>query len=209
MTFLVGLTGGIGSGKSAAANAFRELGTQVIDADRVAREVVEPGSKALDNIAERYGKNILLQNDSLDRSALRKIVFESPKEREWLESLTHPLIRQSITAQLASPTKLGESNYRILESPLLLETNQHEMVRRICLVDASLENQIKRVIDRDNSDEAQVRAIIASQMSREEKLTRVNDVIDNNGDFESLMLQVNQLHKQYQTIATDLMEQSP
>lgn len=207
MIFLVGLTGGIGSGKSAAANAFRELGTQVIDADRVAREVVEPGSRALINIAERYGKNILLENDSLDRTALRKIIFETPDERKWLESLTHPLIRQSMTAQLAAPMKEGESNYRILESPLLLETSQHEMVQRVCLVDASLENQIKRVIDRDNSDEAQVRAIIASQMSREEKLARVNDVIDNNGDLESLMLQVKKLHEHYQAIATDLMEQ--
>ncbi len=203
MVYLVGLTGGIGSGKSAAANLFRELGVRVVDADQVARDVVAPGTAALAAITQRHGDAILLEQGGLDRAALRSIIFRDPEERKWLESLTHPLIRESMAQQLGEARVEGEPNYRVLESPLLLETSQREMVQRICLVDASTETQITRVMQRDSSDEAQVRAIINAQMARENKVALADDIIDNNGSLESLSAQVNELHLFYNKLAAE------
>ena len=203
MTFIVGLTGGIGSGKSAAAACFRELGVLVVNADDVARDVVEPGTDALRQIADRYGDEILLFDKTLDRAALRKIIFEDPGERAWLESLTHPLIRQSIHAQLTAKRHASEANYRILESPLLIETSQRELVKRICVVDVSLEEQIRRVMARDHNNEAQVRAIIEAQAPRQQRLGMADDIIDNNGGLDTLRARVINLHDTYQALANE------
>lgn len=201
MTFIVGLTGGIGSGKSAAAASFRELGVLVVNADDVARDVVEPGTDALAQIAERYGDNILKFDKTLDRAALRKIIFEDPSERAWLEALTHPLIRESINNQLNAQRSESEAQYRILESPLLIETSQRELVKRICVVDVSLETQIRRVMKRDHNNEAQVKAIIEAQAPRQQRLGEADDIIDNNGELEDLRIQVVNLHDTYQQLA--------
>ncbi|MCV6611963.1 MAG: dephospho-CoA kinase [Amphritea sp.] len=191
--FVVGLTGGIGSGKSAVSHQFEALGITVIDADVVAREVVEPGETALVQIAERFGDDILLESGSLDRAKLRQIVFEAPKQRDWLEQLLHPLIRERIMDQLEN----SGSGYAILSSPLLLETDQHLLVNHILVVDVPVETQIKRTMARDNNSEEQVRAIIAAQMDREERRSRADKLIDNSGNEADLKAVVEQLHQSF------------
>ena len=198
---VIGLTGGIGTGKSAAGAIFRDLGVTVVDADKVAREVVEPGSPALDAIAHRHGQDILLDDGSLNRAQLRKIVFSNDDERKWLESVTHPAIRETIAERLTAPRSEKEAPYRILESPLLLETTQRDFVKRVCVIDAEEETQIKRVLARDGITEEQVRAIIATQMPRDKKLELADDVIDNSKCHESLSLQIKRLHEFYCELA--------
>lgn len=191
--FVVGLTGGIGSGKSAVSRQFEALGITVIDADIVAREVVEPGETALEQIAARFGSDILLENGSLDRARLRQIVFETPKQRDWLEQLLHPLIRERIMDQLES----SGSGYAILSSPLLLETDQHLLVNHVLVVDVPVATQIARTMARDDNSEAQVRAIIAAQMEREERRAKADELIDNSGDETDLKAIVAQLHQSF------------
>lgn len=195
--FIVGLTGGIGSGKSAASKLFASFGVTIVDADRVAREVVEPGSPALDEIAKRFGKQILQEDKTLDRAQLRKIVFANEEDRKWLESVTHPAIRDTIAQRLGAALTKEEANYRILETPLLFESTQRTLVSRTCLIDVKEEIQIQRVMQRDNNNEAQVKAIIAAQMPRKEKLALADDVVDNNGSLEELEKQIKSLHQLY------------
>jgi dephospho-CoA kinase len=191
--FVVGLTGGIGSGKSAVSHQFEALGITVIDADVVAREVVESGETALGQISERFGDDILLESGSLDRAKLRQIVFEAPKQRDWLEQLLHPLIRERIMDLLEN----SGSGYAILSSPLLLETDQHLLVNHILVVDVPVETQIKRTMARDNNSEEQIRAIIAAQMDREERRSRADKLIDNSGNEADLKAVVEQLHQSF------------
>lgn len=186
-----GLTGGIGSGKSAAAQAFRSLGVPVIDADQAARDVVVPGSPALTAIAEHFGTEILLEDGTLNRAALRSIIFSDTNAKTWLEKLLHPAIRTLIMARLRQPTP---SPYRLLESPLLLETDQHQLVEAIILVDVSPETQIQRAMQRDNASREQIEAIVQSQLSRQEKLARADYVLDNDASLDALYRQINQLH---------------
>lgn len=188
--FVVGLTGGIGSGKSAVSQRFERLGITVVDADIVAREVVQPGEPALKKIAQQFGSDILLADGNLNRSALRKIIFEQPELRDWLEQLLHPLIRESILLQLTQ----ASSPYAILASPLLLETDQYLLVDQIIVVDVDEATQIRRTAVRDNTDTKQVEAIIAAQMPREERLARADSVIDNSGPEELLQPQIDRLH---------------
>jgi len=191
--FVVGLTGGIGSGKSAVSKLFEQRGVTVIDADQVAREVVEPGEPALDKIARRFGREILLTDGDLDRKALRKIVFETPAQRDWLEQLLHPLIRDRILLKLDQTT----SEYAILASPLLLETDQHLLVNQIVVVDVDEATQISRTVARDSTDSEQVRAIIAAQMSRDERIAKADELIDNSGAVDALTPRIEQLHKEF------------
>ena len=203
--FVVGLTGGIGSGKSAAAAIFAKLGVTVINADSVAREVVEPGSEALKAIAKHFGQSILLNDGSLDRVALRKKIFSdaesSSTAKQWLEALTHPLINQRIIEHLNKKKTDSETDYRILESPLLMETNQHNLVDRLLLIDIPKSLQIERTMARDQNTEEQVDAIIAAQMSREDKQLLANDKIENTGTLVELEQQILALHSQYQELA--------
>ncbi len=150
--FVIGLTGGIGSGKSTVASIFANLGIEVINADQLARDAVEPGSPTLATIAERYGDYILQEDGSLNRSLLREIVFADAREREWLERLTHPLIAQLMKDQLQAVS----SPYAILESPLLIETDQKELVDRILVIDIVEETQLQRTLARDDSAEATI-----------------------------------------------------
>lgn len=191
--FVVGLTGGIGSGKSAVSRLFEQRAVTVIDADLVAREVVEPGEPALDKITGRFGQDILLTDGHLNRKALRKIVFATPKQRDWLEQLLHPLIRDRILLKLDQCT----SEYAILASPLLLETDQHLLVNHIVVVDVDEATQISRTLARDSTDIEQVRAIIAAQISRDQRTAKADDLIDNSGSIDALKPQVEQLHKKF------------
>jgi dephospho-CoA kinase len=203
--FVVGLTGGIGSGKSAAATIFAKLGVTLVNADSVARDIVEPGSEALKAIANRFGQTILLDNGHLDRAALRKKIFSDAESsntaKQWLEDLTHPLIRQRIIEQLNKQKIESEADYRILESPLLMETDQHKLVDRLLLIDIPKSLQIERTMARDHNSKEQVDAIIAAQMSREDKKLLANDQIENTGTLADLERQILTLHAQYQQLA--------
>ncbi|MFL0796825.1 MAG: dephospho-CoA kinase [Cellvibrionaceae bacterium] len=196
--FVIGLTGGIGSGKTAVSNYFQSLGITVVDTDIVAREVVEPGKVALDKISEHFGESILLDNGSLDRGKLRELIFNQPEEKQWLEELLHPLILERSRKQLQQ----ANSSYAILVSPLLIEARQTQDVSRILIVDVPEAIQIQRTCKRDQKEAQQVQAIIDSQLSRQERLQHADDVIVNNSDLESLHSHIKQLHQQYLELAT-------
>ncbi|MFT4769678.1 MAG: dephospho-CoA kinase [Glaciecola sp.] len=187
----VGVTGGIGSGKSAVTQRLQSLDIEVVDADIVAREVVETGSPALQKIALHFGDDILSEDGSLNRAALRRVVFTDPRERLWLENLTHPLIGESIAKQLAAAT----SPYVVLSSPLLLEGSQRDFVQHIVVVDVPESVQVARTTTRDNNNEELVRAIMAAQMPRDSRLASADTVIDNSGALEALDEQIASLHK--------------
>lgn len=191
--WILGLTGGIGSGKSAAAERFAELGVHVVDADQVARSVVEPGSAALAQIVDRFGVPILASSGELNRAALRERIFTSVEDRHWLERLLHPLIRQKIWASLSR----AESPYAVLVSPLLVESRQHEQVDRVLVIDVPEDLQLQRVLARDQVSEDQVRAILAAQARREDRLRQANDVLVNDRDLSWLRQEVDRLHYRY------------
>ena len=195
--FIIGLTGGIGSGKTAVSDRFAKLGITVVDADIAARVVVEPGRPALAKIAEHFGAAAITANGELDRAKLRELVFNNEAERKWLEGLLHPLIGDEIVAQIQAAT----SPYAMLVSPLLIETSQRQLAHRVLVVDVPVEVQIARTMARDDNDEAQVRAIIASQASREQRLAAADDVISNNEGLEFLDEQVQVLHRKYIALA--------
>ena len=203
--FVLGLTGGIGSGKSAVAACFKKNGIKVVDADIAARKVVEPGMPALQAIAEHFGEHVLQTDGTLDRAALRSIVFNDALQRQWLEQLLHPAIGEWIASEIASAT----SAYVILESPLLLETEQRKSTQRTLVVDVSKELQIERATARDDNSREQIEAIIAAQLPRKERLARADDVIDNSGSLADLESAVDTLHQQYLTIAATSNGQGP
>jgi dephospho-CoA kinase len=194
--WILGLTGGIGSGKSAVAQHFIDLGVHLVDADHAARWVVEPGRPALDRIVEHFGGDVLQADGQLDRSALRARIFADSDERRWLEALLHPLIGQEIMAYLAR----AESPYAILVSPLLIESGQHRLTQRVLLVDAPEQLQIQRTIARDQSSAEQVQAILKAQASRSERLQHAHDVLVNDRDLHWLQAEVERLHNFYLTL---------
>ncbi len=190
--FVVGLTGGIGSGKSAVASRLSQLGIPVIDADLIAREVVAPGEPALEKIARRFGAGLLRPDGTLDRAALRQIVFANEKARTWLEQLLHPLIRDRILSRIEEN---ASAPYTLLASPLLLETDQHLLVNHVVVVDVPESEQISRTMARDQNTEAQVRAILAAQMGREERCRKADSLIDNSAGLDQLEQAVADLHQ--------------
>ena len=190
---VIGLTGGIGSGKSTVARLFGNLGVHWVDADDVAREVVEPGTPALAEIAKHFGEQILTPDGVLDRAQLRAIVFQETEERAWLEALLHPIIREELIRQL-NPENY-QLPYVLLVSPLLLETDQHELVDRIIVIDVPEDTQIERTMARDTNSREQVERIIAAQMSREDRLARADEVIDNDRPLDDVTRQVRELHE--------------
>jgi len=194
---IIGLTGGIGSGKSAVSKCFEKLGITVVDADVAARAVVEPGTPGLAQIAAHFGPGVIDANGALDRAALRRIVFADAAERRWLESVTHPLIGEEIRRGLSE----ASSPYAILVSPLLLEAKQDALAHRVLVVDVSEETQVARTMQRDNNSGEQVRAIIAAQIGRAQRLARADDVIENNGSLADLEPKVLALHRRYLEIA--------
>ena len=195
--FVLGVTGGIGSGKTAVTNAFAELGITIVDADIAARTVVAKGSYGLQEIQAHFGEDILLKDGNLNRAKLREIIFSDLNEKKWLENLTHPLIREEIQQGLAN----SKSPYTILVSPLLVESGQKSFVNRVLVVDVPVELQIERTSQRDNNTPEQVQAIINAQADREARLSYANDVIINDQDLAHLNNEVKQLHQKYLALA--------
>ena len=194
--WVLGLTGGIGSGKSAVVEEFGKLGVDWVDVDHVARWVVEPGKPALAAIAEMFGNGVLAADGSLDRAAMRELVFQDPLQRKWLEELLHPLIRQEARAYLERAT----STYAIMVSPLLVESGQYRQVDRVLVVDVPEALQLQRAVRRDKSNEAQIRAILNAQASRDERLRYADDVLTNDRDLAWLKQEVERLHNFYLTL---------
>ncbi|MCE0464746.1 MULTISPECIES: dephospho-CoA kinase [Pseudomonas] len=194
--WILGLTGGIGSGKSAAAQHFIDLGVHVVDADHAARWVVEPGRPALAEITRHFGPGVLQTGGALDRGALRTLIFENAEERRWLEALLHPLIADEIAHHLA----LAQSPYAILVSPLLIESGQYAMTQRILVIDAPEQLQIERTLQRDQTSEQQVQAILKAQSTRQDRLSHADDVVVNDRDLAWLHAEVERLHHFYLTL---------
>ena len=191
--YVVGLTGGIGSGKTAVSDTFHSLGIDIVDADVCARDVVALGEPALALITDRFGPDILLPDGNLDRQQLRTIVFADENQKAWLNALLHPLIRQRMIEQIQAST----SPYCVLVVPLLLENNMQAMVDRVLVVDVPSDIQIKRVHKRDGSDIDTINAIVDSQMDRGTRVSLADDVIENNSDLVTLKNKVAVLHETY------------
>ena len=195
--YCVGLTGGIGSGKTSATDRFSELGVPVIDADTISHEVVQPGQPALQTIAEYFGAEVINADGQLRREYLRKLIFDDPSARQKLEAIIHPLVFNEISRCLS----LVKFPYCIVCSPLLLESKSAYDVDRILVVDASENLQIERASRRDNSEECEIKKIIDSQSSRQDRLASADDIIINDKDLSFLQEQVDKLHEKYLKIA--------
>ncbi len=205
MSLVVGITGGIGSGKSAVTERFQRLGITVVDADIAARIIVEPGGAALAAIADHFGQDVMAADGTLDRAALRQRVFANEGQRHWLERLTHPLIGQEISRQLAA----ADSPYSILSSPLLLETQQKGLVDCVVVVDVDEQTQLQRATLRDGNSEEQIRRIMAAQMPRQQRLALADIVIDNSKSLVELDSVVSELHKEFLQRAEASTKPSP
>lgn len=196
---VVGLTGGIGSGKSTAAELFAQLGAAVTDTDAIARALTAPGHPLLKVIASEFGMQYLTPDGALDRTALRQLVFNDAPAKKVLESILHPLIRQAVAAELAQPTT---APYRIVVVPLLFETGGYaDLVQRTLVVDCPEELQIQRTMARSALTEIEVRAVMAEQLPREVRLANADDVIVNDACMENLAKQVGEMHKKYIRLA--------
>ena len=191
--FVLGITGGIGSGKTAVTDIFSELNIDVIDADIASRKAVEKGSSSLKEIEDHFGSEIILNDGNLDRQKLREAIFDKEEEKDWLEKLLHPQILKIINSELAE----SRTSYTILVSPLLFETGQYKLCSRTLLVDVEEKLQIARASKRDNVSEEQIKSIIEAQMSRSEKITLANDIVTNNGTLEDLRKEIISLHNNY------------
>lgn len=189
--YVVGITGGIGSGKSAVTDYLETKGIKVVDADKVARVVVEPGTSGLAAIAEHFGSDILLPDGSLDRAALRRVVFDNADERKVLEGITHPRIREEIARQLDDE---ATSPYVVLASPLLLESGQNSFANYVVVVDVPESVQLSRTMARDDNSEQLVKSIMAAQLDRETRLSRADTSISNDGSLDELYTRVDDLH---------------
>lgn len=199
---IIGLTGGIGSGKSTVARAFETLGAAWVDADNVAREIVAPGEPALLAIKQRFGDPVIHQDGTLNRAALRDIVFKDPAQRQWLESITHPKVRERLQQYLERLNAAG-APYVLLVSPLLFESGQDALVDRSVVVDVPQQLQLSRTQQRDGVSESQVHAILAAQLPREQRLAKADYVIDNSGDHASMMDQVARLDARFRRLTND------
>jgi dephospho-CoA kinase len=189
----IGLTGGIGCGKTTVADRFRRKGIAVLDADEIARSLAEPGQVGWEGIVKRFGPHLLDPNGNIDRGALREIVFNSPAEKKALEEILHPLVYQRIDAEVSRL----QGSYCIVCVPLLVETGQTNRFDRILVIDCPVEFQYERVKARDRLDRGQIARIIDCQSSREERLSVADDVIINDADLASLDNQVEKLHNFY------------
>jgi dephospho-CoA kinase len=194
---IVGLTGGIGSGKSAVTAILQNLGITIVDADIVARQAVEPDSPALKQIIRHFGAEITDSEGRLDRAKLRSIIFADSEAKDWLEKLLHPVIREMIIAQLAA----AHSAYAVLASPLLFETDQHLLTQHNVVIDVPEELQIHRTTLRDSNSTEQVKAIIAAQMPRLERNKRADTLICNDKDLDSLQHNTQALHQKLLKLA--------
>jgi dephospho-CoA kinase len=188
---VVGLTGGIGSGKSSVSEIFEGLGVKVVDADVASRQPVKKGQPTLKKIAEKFGSNILTSEGELDRRKLREIIFKESSAKDWLENLLHPLIHQILIDDLAT----ASSKYAILVSPLLFETNQKDLCLKTIVVDTSEDNQIDRTTKRDNVEASQIKSIIDSQIDRKTRNELADIIISNDGSLQELEEKVKKIHQ--------------
>lgn len=196
--FIVGITGGIGSGKSTVERRFAALGVDIVDTDRIAHELTSPGGAAIEPIRAEFGDRVIAADGRLDRDAMRSLVFDNASARARLEAILHPLIGEQSRARIAA----ARGPYTMLVVPLLVEKgNWKGRVDRVLVVDCPRETQIDRVMARNGFPRAQVEAILAAQASREERLAVADDVIDNGGDESSLDAAVDELHRRYLAMA--------
>ncbi|HHI92539.1 MAG TPA: dephospho-CoA kinase [Gammaproteobacteria bacterium] len=199
---IIGLTGGIGSGKTTVSKYFEKLGVPIIDADQLTRELVAPGQPALNEIAGQLGTDLLTADGELNRPRLRERIFTHPRQRQVLEAILHPRTREAALQQL---TALRESThppaYVILSVPLLIESGWTNLVDRVLVIDTSPAQQQQRASQRDGLDNAHINAVIRSQIDRETRLAAADDVIHNDTDLPALQAQVAALHQQYQQLA--------
>lgn len=206
MTYIVALTGGIGSGKSTIADMFATLGTGVVDADLIAREVVEPDSPALNRIVLHFGHRVLQADGSLNRRWLRERIFQQPAEKNWLNTLLHPLIQQKTRIRLAAVT----STYALWVIPLLVENQRQHEANRILVADIPEKIQIHRTMQRDGISRQQAENILANQASRHARLALADDIIDNSQSQQTVRMQVKHLHADYlQRAALALQQETP
>lgn len=198
MPYCIGLTGGIGSGKSSAAEIFRELGAAVVDTDAIAHELTRPGGAALSEIRSQFGADFIAADGGLDRPRLRRLVFNDPASKKKLEAILHPRIRAESAARLAAASE----PYAIIAVPLLLETGAYaELTDRVLVVDCAEELQVARTMRRSAITADEVREIMAAQLPRSERLARADDVIHNDADMASLRRQAEALHIKYLALA--------
>jgi dephospho-CoA kinase len=191
--FVVGLTGGIGSGKTAVSDRFAAFGIGVVDGDVASRAVLAPGTPALEAVARRFGPELIQHDGTLDRAELRRRVFADPQQRRWLETLTHPLISAWLRDRLAA----ADSRYVLLVNPILIESGQASRCSRVLVVDVAEALQVERTVARDRNTTEQVRAIMAAQVSRDQRLAAADDVIVNDQGLEHLDAEVARLHANY------------
>jgi dephospho-CoA kinase len=199
MTLTIGLTGGIGSGKSTVAKLFENLGVPVYDTDAIAKELVQPGQSALQELTDKLGNDILTDNNELDRHALKQRIFENDEVRKLVEDILHPKIHQELLSKIKSCT----APYCIAVIPLLIEKNWQDTIDRVLVVDVSQEAQVARATSRDKVSKNLILQIIQSQVSRETRLDNANDIINNNGDQQQLVNQVKELHEKYMSLARE------
>ncbi|MDD1791982.1 dephospho-CoA kinase [Enterovibrio makurazakiensis] len=197
MAFVIGVTGGIGSGKTTVANLFGDKGIDIVDADIIARQVVERGSDGLNAIAAKFGETMLDDTGELNRAALREHVFSHPEDKDWLNALLHPKIRHEMRTQ----TQQALSPYCLLVIPLLVENGLQALCDRVLVVDVPEHTQIERASRRDSVSNEQVKRILAAQATRDDRLALADDVIVNECTQDELSRQVDQLHLQYLTLA--------
>ena len=202
--YVVAITGGIGSGKTTVANQFAELGIEVVDADIIAREVVDPGTPALAAIATHFGPEVITPNGQLDRRRLRERVFTDPQAKGWLNALLHPLIRTEMQRQCAA----ARSPYCLLVVPLLVENRLTALANRVLVIDVDEATQIERTCRRDGVSHEEAQAILAAQASRAERLAAADDVLDNqNGTPEAIKSRILALHETYLAFASQQASQ--
>lgn len=200
MPYTIGLTGGIASGKTTVANLFQQhYNIDIVDADVVAREVVQPGTIGLEKIVKHFGKSVLKANGELDREVLRSLIFTDKNEKAWLNNLLHPIIRHKMKQDLDKIT----TPYALLVVPLLVENQLQSMTDRILVVDVSTEVQIERTMKRDNVSKGQVESILSAQADRVERLTFADDIIQNDHGNDELLAQISKLHQHYMTLCQD------
>lgn len=194
MSLVIGLTGGIASGKTTVANLFQQhFAIDIVDADIVAREVVEPETEGLNAIIEHFGSKVVSAKGTLNRASLRSIIFSQPEEKQWLNNLLHPMIRTRMLEQLSQAT----SDYALLVIPLMVENNLQSLADKVLVVDVEEQIQIERTMQRDNVDEQQAQSILKSQASRAQRLAIADFVIKNSTENQKLLPQITELHKKF------------
>lgn len=199
MTYIVALTGGIGSGKSSVADAFATFGIPIVDADVIARQVVEPGAPALSAIQTHFGNPMLNSDGTLNRAMLRQRIFSSTQDKTWLNALLHPLIHEETRRQWQQ----AKGPYVLWVVPLLVENGLQSLAQRVAVVDVERDTQLKRLLARDRVNRQQAENILAAQATREQRLACADDIIDNNGRPGAWMEQVATLHQRYLALAAD------